>query len=152
LLCIAGDFTKYDEHAVQQIDRSIELIRYRRYGDNLMLFELVNATATTGEVGDGEALKAFLIAIGSDVQVKQLKFYVAFRRLNNFACVEVRPKDGQMLVYAKVDPATMVLEKDFTRDVSNIGHFGTGNLEIRITSDEDLEKAKPLLLKSYEAS
>jgi predicted transport protein len=99
-----------------------------------------------------EALKAFLTALGSDVQVKQLKFCVAFRRLNNFACVEVRPRDGQMLVYAKVDPATVALERDFTRDVSNIGHFGSGDLEIRITCDEDLEKAKPLLLKSYEAS
>lgn len=26
LLCIAGDFTKYDEHAVKQINRNIELI------------------------------------------------------------------------------------------------------------------------------
>lgn len=32
LLCIAGEFTKYDEHAVEQINRNIELIRYRRYG------------------------------------------------------------------------------------------------------------------------
>lgn len=44
LLCIAGDFTKYDEHAVQQINRNIELIRYKRYGDSLLLLELVNAT------------------------------------------------------------------------------------------------------------
>ena len=44
LLCIAGDFTKYDEHAVQQINRNIELIRYKRYGDSLLLFQLVNAT------------------------------------------------------------------------------------------------------------
>ena len=42
--------------------------------------------------------------------------------------------------------------KGFTRDVRKIGHFGTGDLEIRISSDEDLEKAKPLLLESYEAS
>jgi hypothetical protein len=27
LLCIAQDFTRYDEHAVAQIDRNIELIR-----------------------------------------------------------------------------------------------------------------------------
>src|SRR5215210_2963960 len=46
LLCIAGDFTKYDEHAVQQINRNIELIRYLRYGNDLLLFELVNAPAS----------------------------------------------------------------------------------------------------------
>ena len=42
-LCIAGNFTKYDQHAVQQINRNIELIRYVRYGTDLVLFELVNA-------------------------------------------------------------------------------------------------------------
>ena len=38
LVCIAGDFTKYDEHAVQQINRNIELVRYRRYDKELILF------------------------------------------------------------------------------------------------------------------
>ncbi len=39
LVCIAGDFTKYDEHAIQQMPRNIERIRYRRYGDDLLLLE-----------------------------------------------------------------------------------------------------------------
>jgi len=43
LICIAADFNKYDEHAVQQIDRNIELMRYRYFGDELLLLELVNA-------------------------------------------------------------------------------------------------------------
>jgi predicted transport protein len=42
------------------------------------------------------------------------------------------------------------LEKGFTRDVRNVGHFGTGDLEITIGSDDDLERAKPLIVKSYE--
>jgi predicted transport protein len=44
LVCIAADFTKYDGHAVQQINRNIELIRYRLFGADLLLLELVNAT------------------------------------------------------------------------------------------------------------
>jgi hypothetical protein len=32
LLCIAGDFTKCDEHTVKQINRNIVLLRYRRFG------------------------------------------------------------------------------------------------------------------------
>jgi hypothetical protein len=43
LLCIAADFTKHDEHAVRQIPRNIELLRYRRYGNSLFLLEFVNA-------------------------------------------------------------------------------------------------------------
>jgi predicted transport protein len=184
LLCIASDFTRYDEHAVQQIHRNIELIRYRRYGDELLLFELVNATtaqipseityvdnAVKNKVRSGEktvtelleqaspeqqdrfeALKAFLLALGDDVQMKTLKFYFAFRRIKNFACIEIHPQSKRILVYVKVDPASIQLEKGFTRDVHAIGHYGTGDLEITLQNNEDLERAKVLLLKSYEAS
>ena len=181
LLCIAGDFTKYDEHAVQQINRNIELIRYRRYGDELLLLELINATTATVVEDDGgtkppkgeqkyttvtellakadqelqnrfEALEAFLRALGDDVQRKTLKFYFAFKRIKNFACVEVHPQAGTLAVYVKVDPTSIDLEKGFTRDVRKVGHFGTGDLEITVHSDADMEKAKDLILKSYEAS
>ena len=49
LICVAGDFTKYDVHAVNQMNRNIELIRYRRFSDDLLLRDLLTSTATTGE-------------------------------------------------------------------------------------------------------
>ncbi len=177
LLCIAGDFTRYDEHAVQQIGRNIQLIRYRRYGEDLLLLELVNAT-TGGQVevptppktkapSDKsiterlaqadvaiqdlyETVKASMIALGDDVQVKTLKHYFAFKRIKNFACVEAF--SNKILVFVKVDPDEVELVPGFTRDMRKIGHFGTGDLEITLRDAEDLEKATPLLLKSYEAS
>ena len=81
-----------------------------------------------------------------------MKLYFAFKRLKNFACVEVHPQAGQLLVYVKVDPETVELEDGFTRDVRSIGHFGTGDLEIRIRNDADVDRALPLILRSYEAS
>jgi predicted transport protein len=185
LLCIAADFTKYDEYAVQQINRNVELIRYRRYGDELLL-ELVNAT-TAEPIDDGEttrvhqtnkvggkgiektathlleqsppdlrdrfeALKAFLLALGDDVQFKPLRDYFAFRRIKNFACVEAHPQAQKILLFVKVDPDTVMLEPGFMRDVRKIGHFGTGDLEITIRTDGDLERAKPFVLQSYEAN
>jgi len=177
LLCIAGDFTRYDEYAVLQIPRNIELLRYRRYGGDLLLLELVRAGASVPhrrrcEPGDAatekiaaaaapesrdpsnplqdiwESLKAFLLALGDDVQMKELEHYVAFRRLKNFACVRLRSKD--LLVWAKLDPASVLLEEGFTRDVGEVGHLGTGDLEIRIQSAADLERAHPLFLRSYQ--
>lgn len=172
LLCIAGDFTRYDEHAVQQINRNIELIRYRKFGEDLLLLDLVNASSaqngpsirgvkTVSDYLDKadkdqkdrfEALKDFLIGLGDDVQMKTLKHYFAFKRIKNFACVEIHTQTKQILVYAKVDPDSITLEKGFTRDMKNIWHFGSGDLEITISSDADLEKAKDLLIKSYEVS
>lgn len=178
LICIAGDFTRYDEHAVQQMGRNIELIRYRQFGAELLAFELVNAPRTLLTAAGPKAsksatyktvseyldqapatlrdlydnLEAFLLAFGDDVQVRTQKLYVAFRRLRNFACVEVHPQSHELLVFVKVDPTTVSLEEGFTRDVRKIGHFGTGDLEIRIRDREMLDRAMSLIEASYNAS
>ncbi|GEM_PF-2896942 len=54
-----------------------------------------------------------------------------------------------MLFYSKYKMIKLQLEEGFTRDVRNIGHFGTGDLEIAIRNEEDLTKAEPLILRSY---
>lgn len=178
LLCIAGDFTKYDEHAVMQINRNIELIRYRKYGDEFLLFELVNATTifesseliekatnkdknykTVTEYLEQssemiktlfESIKTEILSFGDDVQLKTLKHYIAFKRIKNFVCIEIKPQIEIILVYLSINPREEKLIEGFSRDVSSIGHFGTGDVEVRIKTTEDFEKLKPLLLKSYE--
>lgn len=42
VFCIAKEFTKFDEHAVNQMQRNIKLIKYNKYGENLILFEHIN--------------------------------------------------------------------------------------------------------------
>lgn len=186
LICIAGDFNRYDEHAVKQIQRNIELVRYRRFGSELLMLDLVAATsvkATAASVEPRvtiakesgasvkaktinvvmkeldaamvdryEALRAYVLALGDDVQETTLQFYVAFKRIKNFACVEFRPSTSKILVFVKVDPSEVMLEPGFTRDVSDIGHFGTGDLELTLTTADDLERVKPLIKRSYDAS
>ena len=182
LICIAGDFGKYDEHAVKQMNRNISLIRYRKFeGDLLLLEQLTSASAKgptsvavsaaptgtkpnykTIEDQMAEAPQAltdlyhlmsdFMLALGDDVETKTTAYYVAFRRIKNFASLEFRNQAKKLLVYVKVDPGSVVLEQGFTRNVRGIGHFGTGDLEITIQSSTDFEKAKPLLEKSYEVS
>lgn len=179
LLCIAGDFTRYDGHAVQQINRNIELIRYKMFGDELLLLDLVNAVSATVLIEPAkkpasgvvyktiseylaqaspelinryEAVQAFMFALGDDVQQKTLKYYFAFKRIKNFACIELRTQTNGLILFLKLDPASIELEEGFSRDVSNIGHFGTGNLEITIRNDHDFERAKYLLEQSYETS
>lgn len=183
LICVAADFTKYDGHAVQQMNRNIELIRYRQFGADLMLLELVNSTAsttpaskgsskaTTGKVagkdqaGDKtvaqwfasmspdlralfDSLEGFVTSLGDDVQRKDLKVYVAFKRLRNFATVAF--KKDQLYLMLHLDPSQMQLDEGFSRDVRKIGHWGTGDLELSLRNHEDLDRAKPLIHKAYE--
>ena len=180
LLCIASDFTRYDQHAVQQIPRNIELIRYKLFDSDLMLLELVNSVsvADVTETRPGtesspvvkapgkdksfdeqyagalpetravyDALSAHILALGDDITERRLKLYNAFRRLKNFASVVMYP--NKMLLMLKVDPDTVTLEEGFSRDVREIGHWGTGDLELTIRTPDDLEKAKPLIARSY---
>ncbi|MDI3418527.1 hypothetical protein QIT00_08115 [Streptomyces sp. B-S-A12] len=63
-----------------------------------------------------------------------------------------RPKHGAILVYLRLDPDTVELEEGFTRDMRGIGHLGTGDLEVRIVSAADLEKAAPLIRRAFEAA
>jgi len=178
LICIAADFTKYDGHAVQQINRNIELIRYRRFGKDLLLLELANAVSAAGSTVNpkpagkttkttgtdktvaewladlppniaeifGE-LDTYLRSLGDDVQRKDLKLYIAFKRLRNFATVVFQNK--VMRVYLHLNPDNYPKEEGFLRDVRSIGHWGTGDLELMIQSLADLEKAKPYLIAAY---
>ena len=99
-----------------------------------------------------QLISDFMLALGDDVEAKTTAYYIAFRRIKNFAIVELRNQARKLLVYVKVDPASIQLEEGFTRNVKSIGHFGTGDLEITITNLADFEKAKPLLEASYNAS
>ncbi len=182
LICIAADFTKYDTHAVKQMGRNIELVRYRKFGEDLLLLELLTTVSaspaptssvegggapkihkykTVSEMmsGAGSALanlysdvETFMLGLGDDVTTKALRNYFAFRRIKNFACVEVKTSLDVVRLYLKINPDTIALEEGFSRDVRNVGHFGTGDLEITLKSHEDLERAKPLIVQSYEAS
>lgn len=178
LICIASDFTKYDTHAVKQMSRNIELIRYRAFSHDLLLLDLLTSvsTATAPVVSSsGKAnkyktnsesladasedlanlyadIEAFMVSLGDDVVKKALRFYFAFKRIKNFACVEIKPSINTIKLYLKVNPDSVQLEEGFTRDVRNVGHFGTGDLEVTLKTHENFERAKDLILKSYEAS
>lgn len=175
LICIASDFTRYDSHAVQQMNHNIELVRYKKFGEDLLLLELVNATTATSsavkstkstKVGSDrtseqslaemdkkmselfEALEAYILSFGDDVQRKDLKLYIAFKRLRNFISVIIQK--SKFILILSLDPDSIEPIEGLTRDVREIGHWGTGSLEITLTNSNDLEKAKPLLRRAYE--
>ena len=182
LICIAQDFSRYDEFAIKQMQKNIDLIRYRIYEDNHLLFELVNASSdedskniirntSRKEHNTNQKVKTvtdklekasseikslykelddYLLSLGDDVQKKILMHYIAYRRLKNFASVEIHK--NEILVFVNVDTDSITLEKGFTRDVSNIGHLGTGKLEIKINNFKELEKAKALIETSLSNS
>ncbi len=93
-----------------------------------------------------------VLTASGEVEVVTLKHYIAYRRLQNVASVLFRPGHQVILVYLRLDPDTVGLEAGFTRDMRGIGHLGTGDLEVRIATAVDLEKAGPLIGQAVQAS
>ena len=176
VICIARDFTKYDVHAVNQMQRNIKLVSYRKYGDDLILFEHLN-TPVTKQTSESTVTESdtknssqkthleklstasddlknlyhsicdFIESLGDDIAQNQLKFYLAYKRIQNMICIEIYSK--QIILYLKLKPETVALEKGFTRDMRSIGHYGTGDLQITIKNKADFEKARPLIIRAY---
>ncbi|MBZ6230267.1 DUF5655 domain-containing protein [Streptomyces olivaceus] len=172
LICIAGDFTRYDVHAVREHRRSIDLVRYRLFGSDLLGLETV-ASASGGmqvarrarrqpvaraaaDVQDAAmrklagAVDEVLLGLGDGVNRVERKTYRAYQRLRNIACV--CPQRSKLLVYLKVDPKDVDLVPGFTRDVSGLGHHGTGDLEVKLRTVRDVERAQDLFRASYAAA
>ncbi|MCI7681049.1 MAG: endonuclease NucS [Fusobacterium necrophorum] len=181
VFCIAKEFTKFDEHAVNQMQRNIKLVKYNKYGENLILFEHINVpilkkdTISKGKKVKQEkkasekdnynwesriqklpkekqelyfSIRDYILSKGDDISENSLKNYIAFKRVKNFVCM--LPYKNKISLYLKLNPSEEVLVEDFVRDVKNIGHWGTGDLEIIIQSKEDYEKAKIYLDRAYE--
>jgi predicted transport protein len=55
-------------------------------------------------------------------------------------------------IYLNLDPETVKSDGLTVRDVRQVGHFGTGDLEISIKHKKDIETAADLIKSSYEAS
>ncbi|MBC8231949.1 hypothetical protein H8E77_20555 [bacterium] len=95
-------------------------------------------------------LENFILSLGNDVQKKELQQYYAYRRNKNFVCLEIYPKIQIIYLYLNINPKTLETMPEIARDVTDIGHYGTGNLELKIRTSDDFEIAKPLIEKSYE--
>ncbi|MER5760607.1 DUF5655 domain-containing protein [Streptomyces sp. NPDC002082] len=173
LICVAEDFTRYDVHAVREIRRSIDLVRYSYFGNDLLALEPVASVVADGAVradrrqrrtaqGDRSAenagvsdlraaLEELLLGLGDDVSRIDRKQYRAYRTLRNFACVS-HGHQQEVVVTLRLSPKEIDLVPGFTRDVSEIGHHGTGDLEVRLRTDRDLHRVEPLLRLAYEAA
>lgn len=180
-VCIAGEFSRHDRVAVYEQRRRIDLVRYRVFDGGLLSLLLVESApgsasparqrsrerhagavagdrlrAASDNVPDGlrdlyVELDEVLTAWG-EVEVARLQHYIAYRRMVNRASVLFRPSREVILVYLTLNPDTVELEDGFTRDMRGIGHLGTGDLEVRIASAADLDRAEPLIRRAFEAA
>ena len=175
VICVAGDFTKYDESAIKQMNRNISLIRYKKFGDDLLMFEQVNENIadaipevessitkakTVYKTFDEQLASAdkvvkvlyqdlanYVLSLGDDISENHLKLYAAFKKIKNVITVVAHKK--KLVINLPLDTATVTFEEGFSRDVSGLCHWGCGAVELHLQNSADLEKAKVLIDRAY---
>jgi predicted transport protein len=94
--------------------------------------------STTPEMAElYEKFKAAILNMGDDLEVKPLKYYIAFKRHRNLVDIEIQKKSLKIFLNAKW--GTLDDSKGIAKDVSSIGHSGNGDYQIQVDSDADLE-------------
>ena len=179
VICIANDFTKFDEHAVNQMQRNIKLVKYRKFDEDLIALELLNAPPVKPITDDynsvsninkkQKSIKDFSQSLAdADETIKNL--YVTVQnyimaqgdnitenQLKRYVAYKkiknflcVVVYQSSVVLYLNINPDDVKLIPNCVEDVRNKGHWGTGDLRVFLKNIDDFEKYKYLIDKSYE--
>ena len=72
---------------------------------------------------------------------------MAYKISQNIVCLEVQAK--AILLFLKLNPKEISNPPRNSRDMTNTNHYGTGDFEIKLTTLEDVELAKPFVEMAY---
>jgi len=177
VICIAGDFNKFDKAAVKSMKSNISLIKYRKFEKDLLMFEdfAEQTTKPIVDVADVatqkttkysqktftehldsslqnirdlyDSINEYILSLGDDITENVLKLYKAYKKFGNFVCLEIY--NNYILLSLKLDTKTVMYEEGFSKDMSNTGHLGTGDVQLTIKTMADVEKAKALIDRAY---
>jgi len=91
-----------------------------------------------------ELLRDEIMKLGDDVTERFMNQYIGYRRLKNFC--EIVGMKSKLNVFIDGPIAN---PKGLGDDVSNIGHWGTGQRRIEVADEDDVVAALPLIANAY---
>jgi len=92
-----------------------------------------------------DKVKAAILDLDS-IEIKPKKKYIAFVCGKNI--IDIHPQQKALKMWLNMSIGELDDPKKLTRDVSTTGHWGNGDYEIRISSDENLEYILSLIKQS----
>lgn len=108
-----------------------------------------HVTSVPGYIRDlYEEFKENVLGFGDDIEIKALKQYVAFKTKNNF--VSVIFQKSQLKLILTIPLGSLNDPLGLARDVSNIGHWASGDYEIILKPNSNMTDILLLVRQSYE--
>ena len=95
-----------------------------------------------------QSIQEYVLGLDPAIEEVPKKQYITYKLSQNIVCMEIHR--NRVLLYVKLDPKKVDTPKKLARDMTNIGHFGTGDLELSVRNEHDLNLVKPLLEQAYQ--
>ncbi|WP_412989354.1 DUF5655 domain-containing protein [Pediococcus siamensis] len=95
-----------------------------------------------------QRMKATLLEWDPSFEIKPTKYYIGFR-LNHHNVIDFLPQNRALKVWLNLTKDTLNDPENLTRDVSQTGHWGNGDYELKLTNDEQLEYILSLMKQAW---
>lgn len=92
-------------------------------------------------------VREFILGLDESIEEVPKKFYVAYKISQNIACMEVKGKNIKL--FLKLKPSDIPNDTPYYRDVTSIGHYGTGDVEFTVSSDSEFDAVKEFIFMAY---
>ena len=91
--------------------------------------------------------KIFGLNADGDIIEKTNKIYISYKHGKNFC--EIQPHANNLKIWLDIPFSELDDPNKITRDVSQVGHHGTGQVETKLSTLSELEKIINLIEQSY---
>jgi predicted transport protein len=177
LILVAEEFNEYDKYAVNRIGANIELWVYRLYEDDILQLDaqfvpdaarmkvkpsgerdkvkveysldwhLEGKPENVRELMDELREKIIELSDEGEIVEKANKNYIGYKHGKNFC--EVKPQQSGLKMWLDIPPEELADPRGFGRDVTKVGHHGTGDVEVKLNDIADLEYVMTLIKQSF---
>ncbi|MBR3112554.1 MAG: hypothetical protein IKH29_02430 [Methanobrevibacter sp.] len=179
VIFIAPEFTPYQLKSIEFNDLAFELWEVSKFSNDTILFDKVNVsedkesinTVTSKNTKVNKEIKKYKesthlrkkskkvkeiystlkekILEYNDIEIVPLKHYIAFK-LNKKNVCEITLQKNYLNIWIDLDYENINDSLNRVKNVSDIGHWGTGNSYIQINEIEDISYFMELFKQSYE--
>lgn len=94
------------------------------------------------------ALKKRILNIDSSVKEEYKKLYIAFKSSTNF--VDIVPQKVRLRLSLNIDYPDMIDPKGLCKDVSGLGRWGNGDVEVGISNINELDDVMELIQQAFD--
>lgn len=92
-------------------------------------------------------LRDFILGLDDSVVEVPKKFYVAYKTTQNFVCMQTAR--NKITLFLKLNPKEINPMPANGRDMTDVGHYGTGDFQLIINNDTDINAAKSYIEQAF---